>query len=90
MTENGESRMLRSARYKYVVYASGARREMLIDMVADPGEMKNLALDPASAPVLAEHRRLLKEWYRQNGEELDPKYVVSGNQADPQTQPRTE
>jgi arylsulfatase A-like enzyme len=81
VVENGESRMLRSARYKYVVYASGARREMLTDMVVDPGEMKNLALDPAFLSVLQEHRRLLKEWYRQNGETLDPRYVVSGNAA---------
>ena len=78
VVENGDSRMLRSARYKYVVYASGARREMLTDMVADSGEMNNLALDSASAPVLAEHRRLLKEWYQQNGETLDPRYVVEG------------
>ena len=77
VAENGESRMVRSARYKYVVYAAGARREMLTDMVNDPGEMKNLALDPAFAPVLAEHRRLLKEWYQQNGENLDSKYMVT-------------
>lgn len=76
VVENGDSRMLRSARYKYVVYASGARREMLTDMLADPGEMKNLALDPSLAPVLTEHRRFLKEWYPQNGESLDPKYLV--------------
>ena len=76
VVENGESRMLRSARYKYVVYATGARREMLVDMVADPGEMKNLALDPAAASILDEHRRLLKEWYQQNGESLDSKYAV--------------
>jgi arylsulfatase A-like enzyme len=79
VVENGQSRMLRSARYKYVVYGSGARREMLTDMVEDPGEMKNLALDPAFAPVLKEHRRMLKEWYQQNGETLDPKYLVSGD-----------
>jgi arylsulfatase A-like enzyme len=77
VVENGESRMLRSARYKYVVYASGARREMLLDMAADPGEMKNLAMVPAFAPVLAEHRVLLKDWYQQNGEKLDPKYIAS-------------
>jgi arylsulfatase A-like enzyme len=80
VTENGESRMLRSARYKYVVYATGARREMLTDMTNDPGEMKNLAPDPAFAPVLEEHRRLLKEWYQQNGENLDSQYVVTGKQ----------
>ena len=78
VVENGNSRMLRTARYKYVVYATGARPEMLTDMVADSGEMKNLALDPAFAPVLEEHRRLLKEWYQQNGEKLDPKYAISG------------
>jgi arylsulfatase A-like enzyme len=76
VAENGESRMLRSARYKYVVYAAGARREMLTDMVTDPGEMKNLATDPAFAPVLKDHRRLLKEWYQQNDEMLDAKYQV--------------
>lgn len=78
VVESGESRMVRSAHYKYIVYATGARREMLVDLVADPGEMQNLAMDPASAPVLAEHRRLLKEWYQQNGETLDSKYVASG------------
>ncbi len=77
VVENGGSRMLRSARYKYSVYESGAGREVLTDMVADPGEMKNLALDPASAPILAEHRKLLKEWYANNGEILDPNYVVT-------------
>ena len=75
--ENGESRMVRSARYKYVVYAAGARREMLTDMINDPGEMKNLAQDPAFVSVREEHRRLLKEWYQQNGENLDSKYIVT-------------
>jgi arylsulfatase A-like enzyme len=79
VTENGGSRMLRSARYKYVVYATGKRNEMLTDMKEDPGEMKNLALDPAFASVLTEHRRLLKEWYPANGEVLDAKYNIKGN-----------
>ena len=79
VTENGGSRMLRSARYKYVVYATGKRNEMLTDMKDDPGEMNNLALDPAFASVLTEHRRLLKEWYPQNGEVLDAKYNIKGN-----------
>jgi len=74
--ENGESRMVRSARYKYVVYSAGARREFLADLQTDPGEMKNLALDPAFAGVLARHRQLLLDWYEQNGELLDSKYIV--------------
>jgi arylsulfatase A-like enzyme len=77
VVENGQSRLLRSAKYKYCVYASGARREVLTDIIADPGEMKNLALDPAYASVLVEQRRLLKEWYEQNGEKLDPQYVIT-------------
>lgn len=76
VVENGDSRMVRSARYKYIVYASGARREMLVDMKNDPGEMNNLAQDPASAPVLNEHRDLLKAWYQQNKETLNPRYIV--------------
>ena len=79
VVENGDSRMVRSARYKYIVYASGARREMLVDMKSDPGEMNNLAQDPASASVLNEHRQLLKTWYQQNNETLDLRYLVTGN-----------
>jgi arylsulfatase A-like enzyme len=70
VVENGRSRMLRSDRYKYVVYESGSPREQLIDLVQDPGEMKNLALDPARADMLQEHRRLLAKWYQENGETL--------------------
>ena len=78
VAENGSSRMVRSARYKYVVYSGGARREMLTDMVNDPGELKNLASYPAFAAVLEDHRRLLKQWYQLNGENLDSKYIVTG------------
>jgi arylsulfatase A-like enzyme len=76
VVENGDSRMVRSARYKYIVYASGARREMLVDMKTDPGEMNNLAQDPAAASVLNEHRQRLKSWYQQNNETLDTRYLA--------------
>ncbi len=79
VSEGGDWRMLRSARYKYTVYASGQPREMLTDMTEDPGEMKNLALDPKFAPVLEEHRQLLQDWYRGISENLDPKYVVTAS-----------
>lgn len=68
--------MVRSAKHKYTVYAAGTRREQLTDMETDPGEMHNLAADPAHATVLAEHRKLLVDWYRENGEALDPAYIV--------------
>jgi len=67
----GGARMLRSARYKYVAYKN--KEEQLMDLETDPGEMRNLARDAKFAPVLAEHRRLLKEWYRDNGETWSPK-----------------
>jgi choline-sulfatase len=76
VVENGDSRMVRSARYKYIIYAAGANREFLVDMKSDPGEMKNLAQEPALSSVLKEHRQLLKTWYQQNNETLDARYIV--------------
>jgi choline-sulfatase len=55
-------RSVRTARYKYSVWNAGERREMLIDMEQDPGEMKNLAGDPASSSILADHRKRLERY----------------------------
>jgi arylsulfatase A-like enzyme len=71
VVESGGARMLRSARYKYVVYRN--REEQLIDLEADPGKMRNLAGDSKSEPVLVEHRRLLRKWYQENGETWSPR-----------------
>jgi arylsulfatase A-like enzyme len=68
--------MLRTDRYKYIVYESGSPREQLIDLKQDPGEMRNLALDAGCVDVIKEHRRLLKKWYEENNETLGEKYVV--------------
>jgi arylsulfatase A-like enzyme len=57
-----EGRALRTERYKYCVYSEGKNRESLVDLVADPGEMVNLAGDAKHAAVLAEHRKLMAEW----------------------------
>ncbi len=38
--------------------------------------MRNLAVDAKYRDVLANHRALLREWYRQNGEVLDAQFVV--------------
>ena len=54
--------MLCSGRYKYAVYSEGQFREQLVDLEKDPGEMKNLAADPAYAEVIASHRKYLREW----------------------------
>jgi choline-sulfatase len=57
-------RMVRSGRYKYCAYDLGTRRESLVDLDRDPGELVNLAADPSHRAVLAEHRRYLAEWCR--------------------------
>jgi arylsulfatase A-like enzyme len=59
-----KARMLRSDDYKYVALDKGTQREQLTDMKNDPGEMKNLALDPAYRDVLVEHRKYLAEWIK--------------------------
>ena len=68
--------MVRSPHYKYAVYAQGPRREQLIDMEKDPGEMKNLAADPQYAQTLVWHRQFLVHWYKEHDEKLDPTFVV--------------
>lgn len=58
-------RMLRSRQYKYCVYSEGERRESLVDMEKDPGEMVNLAGDPQFGDVLKHHRAMLAGWCSQ-------------------------
>ena len=53
-----DGRMVRTRRYKYARLGDDPV-EMLFDMRADPWETKNLYQDPAHAPALAEHRKLL-------------------------------
>ncbi len=55
-------RMLRTARYKYVIYNTGGGREQLFDLEADPGETTNLTADEAHRAALDEHRKLLSDW----------------------------
>jgi choline-sulfatase len=76
VVENERSRLLRSERYKYIVYEEGNPREQLIDLEADPGEMVNLAGAPSRRDVLAAHRALLRQWYAAHGETLASEYIV--------------
>jgi len=59
VTQTG--RMIRTQDYKYVVYQDDPVAQ-LFDMKEDPGETRNLADEAKYADVLAEHRRLLREW----------------------------
>lgn len=61
-------RMIRTERFKYAVYDRGEFREQLHDLKSDPGEMKNLATDPAYREVLNEHRRRLAAWCKRTGD----------------------
>lgn len=62
---NPTGRMLRSQRFKYCVYSEGQRRESLVDLEKDPGEMVNLAGDAGYQDILRQHRTMLGEWCRQ-------------------------
>jgi arylsulfatase A-like enzyme len=88
MGGQGRAFMIRTKKYKYVVFpASGAaeKAEMLFDMESDPGEMKNLASDAALASELERHRKLLDQWKKTTEED---KYPVKSNPVAGQKQKR--
>ncbi len=78
VSENYYGRMLRTARFKYCVYNSGTQRESLIDMTADPGEMKNLASLPRYQDALIEHRRYLGEWIEESNDAHARDFAIGG------------
>ncbi|MCX5682425.1 MAG: sulfatase-like hydrolase/transferase, partial [Planctomycetota bacterium] len=63
VVEGHHCRALHTARFKYTVFDLGERREMLVDLEKDPGEMKNLASDPAYRETLLDCRKRLQQWY---------------------------
>ncbi|TDE09246.1 sulfatase [Jiangella asiatica] len=67
---HSRGRMLRTARYKYVLYSWGQHREQLFDLHDDPGEMVNLVRDASHRDVLDEHRKLLAAWCDQTGDDF--------------------
>ena len=67
VSENGWSRMVRTQQYKYCSYAyKDKREESLVDMVNDPGELRNLAGDPRHQEVLDRHRKMLERWSKRS------------------------
>jgi choline-sulfatase len=76
VAETRGGRMVCSGRYKYSVYEKGERREQLVDLEKDPGEMKNLATDSAYSDVLALHRKHLREWVETNHDKLATHYLI--------------
>jgi len=67
-TTGVKGRMVRTDRYKYVIYSEGDDREQLFDMNADPGEQHDLSQDPRHSDALAQHRRLLSDWRQQTSD----------------------
>ena len=61
-------RMLRTGRYKYIVYSKGKVREQLFDMIEDPGETINLSDNAAYKSVLENHRGRLAAWCEETGD----------------------
>jgi choline-sulfatase len=63
-----EGRMLRNNRFKYWIYDLGRQRETLYDLQNDPGEMVNLAADPKYKADLANCRKQLYGWAKENND----------------------
>ena len=54
--------VVRSERYKYVLYDKGRHREQLFDMQNDRGEMRNLVVENAYNQELQKLRDILEKW----------------------------
>jgi len=54
-------RMVRTPSFKYITYKDNSV-EQFFDMRTDPGETKNLAASSQYTSVLAEHRKMLRDW----------------------------
>jgi len=75
VTESQAGRMVRTNRFKYCIYDSGANREILIDIAKDPGEMNNLAGDADYKDVLNRHRQILRRWVEHVGDKIAAQYI---------------
>ncbi len=63
-------RMIRTEKFKYIIYDNGKRREQLFDMINDPGEMKNLVKKDEYKDVRDKHRKLISMWAEETGDEF--------------------
>lgn len=58
--------LVRTPKYKYVLYEAGKNREMLYDMENDRGEMRNLAIERQYKEIVKQHREMLREWMQKH------------------------
>ena len=61
--ESELGRMIVTQRFKYLLYDDGARREQLIDLWEDAGEMRNAAQDGRNADILQRHRLVFQDTF---------------------------
>lgn len=77
VAENPTGRMLRTDRFKYCVYNSGAILESLVDLQNDPGEMKNLAAAPQYQEALNKHRSHLQRWIEESNDNEAKAFAIA-------------
>ena len=58
--------MVRTEKYKYVLYSKGQYREQLYDMNNDRMEMRNLCIERKYDAIVEEHRAILNEWMKRH------------------------
>ncbi len=66
-----ESRMIRTARYKYVKYTFGENTEQFFDPEQDPYELHNLIAKPELAAEIELHRAYLARWMADTKDEFE-------------------
>lgn len=76
-SENSWTRMIRTRDFKYCVFLT-TNEESLVDLKNDPGEMRNIAGDPAFKDILAKHRQLLADWSNTSNDKDASKYLRNG------------
>ena len=76
--ESLHGRMLRTDKFKYVIYFSGDNREQLFNLDDDPGETTNLVGNGNAQGVLDQHRLYLKEWLQRTGDSTGLRYMEHG------------
>ena len=63
-----KGRMVRTDRFKYVVFSEGDNPELFFDMAKDQGETTNLIDHPDLKKEIARHQSLLQDWVQTTGD----------------------
>ena len=75
VSETENARMVFDKEWKYMVSGNLVKEEMLFNLIADPGEMRNLAGKPEYADQLRRCRELMISWYSGNDISISSKYI---------------